>query len=744
MQSRESNAAVERTLGRLGYPSRVDRKDLWTKPRAAFGVPDPELDCIEVVYWGGFPRAVVAYGIRPEVVLAYVTGPAFIQPPPVALVFDGSGNARAFRCDGNQFHAAANAPVWKQMLSEPPGRISPIQATRVIQEVAEGNRNWFQDIRSKKVVGVLPRLFPEGTVILYELLQNAADSGASEAAFRLESDTLLFSHDGFPFTENDVDSISFVNSSTKPLDNIGFMGLGFKAAYEISDRPEIHSPPFCFRFDRHQEGGELLPIPTDCTHTSLEGYSTSFGFPLKEQARGLIAEELERFDGRPLLYIGADLRRITTPSGDFHLREVQAVGQVRMMEVSESITKSRTEYAVFSKELELSSAAWQEFARNRNLELSRFEGRKQRVSIAISLDRGIPEAARSGRLQVYLPTDVRLPLGFDVQGNFLVGASRKELRHVSGPWNREQFHALPMLVADVIEWAKSQALNTASWACWYDLIPDWQELEGHLCPPAASEESNESGINLRSAFAAELSKRKLIAAVDNQGSLVFVATEDATSVDHDLHTVLSVGELARLSGSSVLSPKLSEMANNRLAGYVGRFGPAGFRDSLEGSAWVGQIDAFSEGTHSRQGRQQIAKVLAYLEQTWPSYLGGLGKCTVVLTQDGKLRAAEDKSPRRVHTLPNVDIRFPTQELVDHYDVVHQRFRRELNRPGEMNLDPSITQDAVRALERVAPTLDPGRIAADVILPLFRGEHWKEVSDDRLYRYTRFLMQHLRE
>ena len=588
---------------------------------------------------------------------------------------------------------------------------------------------------------MLPRIFPEGTVILYELLQNAADSGASEAAFRLESDTLLFSHNGFPFTENDVDSISFVNSSTKPLDNIGFMGLGFKAAYEISDRPEIHSPPFCFRFNRHQEGGELLPIPTDCTHTSLESYSTFFRFPLKEQARGLIAEELKRFDGRPLLYIGADLRRITTPSGDFHLRQVRAVGQVRMLEVSESMTKSRTEYAVFSKELELSSAAWQEFVRDRNLELSRLEGRKQRVSIAISLDRGIPEAARSGRLQVYLPTDVEFKLGFDVQGNFLVGASRKELRHVSGPWNREHFQALPMLVADVIEWAKSQAPHTLSWACWYDLIPDWQELEGRLGSPAASGEGNESGINLRSAFVAELSKRKLIPAVDNQGSLVFVGIEDAISVDHDLHAVLSVSELARLSRSSVLSPRISEMAMNRLTGYVERFGPADFRDSLEGSAWIGHIDAFSEGTDSRQGRQQLAKVLAYLEQNWTSYLGGLGKCSIVLTQDGKLRAAEEKDARKVYTLPDDDIRFSSEELADHYDAVHRGFRSELNRPGAMNLDPGITRDAVRALVRVAPRLGPSQITADIILPQFKGERWQEVSDERLCRYTRFLMQH---
>ena len=746
MQSSDSNTPVERTLLRLGYPSRSDRRDLWTKPRAALGVPNLESDCIEVVYWEGFPRAAVACGIRPEVVLDYVTGPAFSHPPPVALAFDGSGNTKVFKWDENDFQAVANSPSWERTLAELPGHVSTAQATKVIQAVAEGNRKWLQDSRSKRVVGVLPRIFPEETVVLYELLQNAADSGATEAAFRLESETLLFSHDGFPFTENDVEAISFVNSSTKPPDNIGFMGIGFKAAFEISDRPEVHSPPFCFRFNRQQPGGELLPIPTDCTHPSFGSYTTIFRFPLKEQSGALIADELEQFDGRPLLYIGAALRRITTPGGDFCLRLVEDAGEVRVLEVAESMSKSRREYAVFSRELELSPAAWVEFASNRNLELSQCEGRKQRVSVAISLDKGIPDATLAGRLQVYLPTDVSLPLSFDVQGNFLVGASRKELRHASGPWNREHFQILPMLVADVLEWAKAQAPGTRGWASWYDLIPDWRELEELIGLNIAEEEESASEISLCSAFAGELSKRKLIPAIDSQDSLVFVAPEDTTAVDHDLHTVLSVGDLARLSGSSVITPDLSEMAKEKLAEYIKRFGPAEFKASIEGAEWVGHIDAFSEGAASRPGgRRQLAKVLAYLERNWTKYHPRhLGKCTIVLMQDGNLRAADDEQARRVRTLPDVDIPFPPEEIDSHYDVVHQAFRRDLNRPGDMNLDPSITQDAVKALERVAPTLNPVRIATEIILPLFTGERWQEVSDDRLHRYTWFLMRHSRE
>ena len=288
----------------------------------------------------------------------------FAQPPPLALVFDVSGKAKAFKFEEAHFQELPTAPSWKETLVGFPGRVSSTQATQAIREIADENREWLQNSRSRKVVGVLPRIFPEETVVLYELLQNAADSGATEAAFSLESDVLVFSHDGFPFTENDVESISFVNSSVKPPDNIGFMGIGFKAAFEICDQPEVHSPPFCFRFDRQQAGDELLPIPIKCVHSLPGRHTTTFSLPLKEQSRVPISDELERFEGRPLLYIGANLKRITTPSGDFFLHNVKDEGEVRILEVREAISRSRNEYAVFGRDLELTDAAWEEFARN--------------------------------------------------------------------------------------------------------------------------------------------------------------------------------------------------------------------------------------------------------------------------------------------------------------------------------------------------------------------------------------------
>ena len=266
-------------------------------------------------------------------------------------------------------------------------------------------------------------------------------------------------------------------------------------------------------------------------------------------------------------------------------------------------------------------------------------------------------------------------------------------------------------------------------------------MEEEIGLRAVDGDEEDSEIDLGSAFAAELAKRKLIPAIDNEGSLVFVAPEVATSVDQGLREVLSEKELSRLSGSNVVSPALSETARERLAEYLEDFGPFEFKVSLADSEWADHIEAFSQGAHTRQGRRQLAKVLAYLERECIIYWGDLDRCTVVLTQNGDLRAAVEQNDRKVHTLPDDNISFPTAELEEHYDVVHPRFRRDLNRPAEMELDPSITQDAAKALERVAPTLDPRRIAADIILPLFRGECWKKVSDERLLRYTHFLLQH---
>ena len=78
---------------------------------------------------------------------------------------------------------------------------------------------------------------------VYELLQNAEDQGATEAQFVLSADSLVFRHNGKPFTRADVENITGIGNSdkTEEANKIGRFGIGFKSVFAITDRPEIYT-----------------------------------------------------------------------------------------------------------------------------------------------------------------------------------------------------------------------------------------------------------------------------------------------------------------------------------------------------------------------------------------------------------------------------------------------------------------------------------------------------------------------
>ena len=101
---------------------------------------------------------------------------------------------------------------------------------------------------------------------IYELLQNADDAGATEARFILESDRLIFAHNGkrhFSVTDpsnetidrkegklGDINSITSVGQSNKTEASIGKFGLGFKSVFQYTSEPEIYDRNFHFKIKR--------------------------------------------------------------------------------------------------------------------------------------------------------------------------------------------------------------------------------------------------------------------------------------------------------------------------------------------------------------------------------------------------------------------------------------------------------------------------------------------------------------
>lgn len=154
---------------------------------------------------------------------------------------------------------------------------------------------------------------------IYELLQNADDAKATTARFVLESNRLIFAHNGTrhfsvsdPAREEedsasghlgDINAITSIANSNKTEASIGKFGVGFKAVFQYTATPHIYDPEFRFRIDRF-----IVPTPIDGDFPRRKKDETLFVFPFDhleknaEEAYGDISDKLKNLSF-PLLFL---------------------------------------------------------------------------------------------------------------------------------------------------------------------------------------------------------------------------------------------------------------------------------------------------------------------------------------------------------------------------------------------------------------------------------------------------------
>ena len=134
---------------------------------------------------------------------------------------------------------------------------------------------------------------------IYELLQNADDARATSARFILESNRLIFAHNGTRHfsvtnpedeeqdTENgtlgDINAITSIANSNKTEASIGKFGVGFKAVFQYTSTPHIYDPIFRFRIDRF-----IVPSLLDEDFPGRRPEETLFVFPFDHSERDAI------------------------------------------------------------------------------------------------------------------------------------------------------------------------------------------------------------------------------------------------------------------------------------------------------------------------------------------------------------------------------------------------------------------------------------------------------------------------
>ncbi len=170
---------------------------------------------------------------------------------------------------------------------------SPYEVIRQIREQcgisqnAERPSGWMAENLANALNMLSRELYNYDGHFLFELLQNADDNRYAHDVepmidIRIATDGITIQNNETGFTAENVLAICAVGKSTKrsrKTEAIGEKGIGFKAVFKVSERPEVHSNGFHFCFDMatHGELGMVLPewLP-DCDRRYPEGLTTLY------------------------------------------------------------------------------------------------------------------------------------------------------------------------------------------------------------------------------------------------------------------------------------------------------------------------------------------------------------------------------------------------------------------------------------------------------------------------------------
>jgi len=301
---------------------------------------------------------------------------------------------------------------------------------------------------------VVERTFTRRGHLILEYLQNAEDAGAERFVVELAGDKLTVSNDGSRFTEEDVKALCSIGRSRKnPEYYLGYIGVGFKSTFLVSDEVHVYSWPYSFKFDRkhwpdpENTPWQITPIWIEEFPEEYRRWGTIFVVKLKPEAVPNVVKELEDLSSRVLLFT-RKLKRI----------ELRWNGNKRVFGKSEEILKREGDYYVM-KEVRIEgvnngqkeSSRWLVFTLVVDVpgevagdpvtvEWKRDKVKRREVGVAFMLsDEGDllpqPGAVRFGVFS-YLPLREEVyDLPFIIHSDFLTGPGR-ETMHREAEWNK--------------------------------------------------------------------------------------------------------------------------------------------------------------------------------------------------------------------------------------------------------------------------------------------------------------------
>jgi hypothetical protein len=165
---------------------------------------------------------------------------------------------------------------------------------RIRKEIEESKEThiWGDFVNALNLISQV--VFTRSSGFILELIQNAEDAGLGLSTrgifeIKINKERVKVTHNGRPFSEIDAQAICGIRSSKKP--EKGTIGIGFKSVFKVTDRPEIYSNGFQFKFDRNHPDWEgtnktpwhVLPIWIDQPSETIDSDRTTFIIPFREE-----------------------------------------------------------------------------------------------------------------------------------------------------------------------------------------------------------------------------------------------------------------------------------------------------------------------------------------------------------------------------------------------------------------------------------------------------------------------------
>ena len=327
----------------------------------------------------------------------------------------------------------------------------------------EGRKRWNQLDADKELGGawwLLFRQIQNPRHVLSELLQNADDSGATEAFASIEDGCFVFRHNGHDFSEEEFRSLCRFGFSNKRRSlTIGFRGIGFKSVFSLGPSAQILTPTLSFRFERKRfTQPEWVDTDEATDHTVVRVHIES---PEKEEA---IRAQIENWisSAIPLLFFQS-IRTLRLFNREIRVENSGAgpCGKSQLVTLSGSdgtVTVFRSGEEEFPKECLDEVRA----ERNEDINLPPCE-------VVVFLG-----ATQQQRLYCVLPTEVTVALPFSCQAPFIQDPARTAIKDPStSPTNSWLLDRIGRLAGEsLLAWLRRDNLGAAERAKAYDLLPE--------------------------------------------------------------------------------------------------------------------------------------------------------------------------------------------------------------------------------------------------------------------------------